>query len=98
MNILYTISMNAARAGDIEYSKHLGELIKKLHQRTRIRIPFYIKRGLCKKCHVALIPGRTASIRLKSQGKYSYIVIRCLVCGQIHRYPYKGHEKKNIAN
>jgi len=93
MEILYAMSVKAVKEGDIEYSRRLGRLIKELHQETRIKIPLYIKRGLCKRCNVALVPGITASIRLRSQGNFSYIVVRCLACGWIHRYPYKRTSK-----
>jgi len=94
MEILYKLSVNAIKEGDVEYARRLGSLIRDLHERTRVKIPLYIKRGLCKNCNAPLIPGITARVRLRSQGNFSYIVVRCLVCGWIHRYPYKvGHRK-----
>jgi ribonuclease P protein subunit RPR2 len=89
MKILYTLAIASVKQGDIEYARKLGELIKRMHQETRVKIPIAIKRGLCKNCNVPLIPGVTARVRLRTQGRFSYIVVKCLVCGWIHRYPYK---------
>ncbi len=96
MEILYNLAVDAVKKGDIDYARRLGNLIKELHKGTRVKIPLHIKRQLCKNCNVPLIPGVTASVRLRSQGKFSYLVVKCLVCGWIHRYPYKkGYERKH---
>lgn len=89
MEILFDLSVNAARRGDLAYSRMLGEAIRKLHTGTRVPIPAGIKRSICKNCSAPLIPGLTATIRLRSQGKFSYLVVKCAICGWIHRYPYK---------
>ncbi len=91
MTILYNLACNAARQGDLEYARRLGLLIRRLHLGTRVKPPRYIKRGLCRHCYTPLIPGLTARVRLRTQGRrFSYKVIVCKVCGWIHRYPYKS--------
>ncbi|MEB3806710.1 MAG: ribonuclease P Rpr2/Rpp21/SNM1 subunit [Desulfurococcales archaeon] len=89
IEILYGIAVQKAREGEWDYAARLGSLIKEMSTTTRVRPPRRIKRALCKRCNLPLIPGVTASLRLKSQGRFSYIVIRCARCGWIHRMPYK---------
>ncbi|NOZ30729.1 MAG: ribonuclease P [Crenarchaeota archaeon] len=87
--ILYGIARDEARRGNLEYASRLGSLIKQLSQSTGVRLPRSLKRNLCKNCSLPLIPGVTATYRLRSQGRFSYIVIKCVRCGWIHRRPYK---------
>ncbi len=90
---VYSLALEEARKGNIDYSAELGQYIKKLSRESGIRLPREIKRGICKRCGVPLIPGITARVRLQTQGAFSYIVITCVRCGWIHRYPYKKGEK-----
>ncbi|MCE4620136.1 MAG: ribonuclease P Rpr2/Rpp21/SNM1 subunit [Desulfurococcales archaeon] len=89
IQILYQLAVEAAKRGDYEYASRLGGLIRELSSSTRTRIPRRIKRWMCKQCNIPLIPGVTATVRLRRQGKFSYLVIRCRHCGWIHRRPYK---------
>ncbi len=99
IQILYNKAVEAAENRQFEYSSKLGKLIKELYTSTRVKPPKKIKKWLCKNCGIPLIPGLTARVRLRTQGRFSYIVIRCLYCGWIHRRPYKkernleGHKR-----
>jgi len=84
---LSKISFDAALRGDYAYSSHVNSVILRISQVTRVRLPLDIKRSFCKGCGVTLIPGVTARVRVRSEGKRKYIVRRCLVCGYIHRLP-----------
>ncbi|MCE4607597.1 MAG: hypothetical protein F7B61_01380 [Caldisphaeraceae archaeon] len=88
MERLFNISKEKVKEGDIEYSRRISELIFRLSLRNKIKIPRAIKRSICKNCHVALVPGFTCTIRLRSQGKVSYLVIKCKECGWVKRIPY----------
>jgi len=87
--ILYSLAVEAVRAGDVEYARMLTSLIRRLSERNRVRLPRRLKRGICKNCGAPLLPGLTARVRLRSQGGMSYRVVVCELCGWIHRYPYK---------
>ncbi len=93
IQILYTAAVISVEKGDLQYASLLGKQIYELSKTTRTRIPRRIKRSLCKKCKIPLVQGITATYRLRSQGKFSYIVIRCQYCGWIHRRPYKKGAK-----
>ncbi|MEB3774758.1 MAG: ribonuclease P [Desulfurococcales archaeon] len=89
MQILYKQALDAARRGMREDAARLGGAIWRLHVETRIRMPRWMKRSLCKRCHIPLIPGVTATVRLRSQGCLAYKTVKCQNCGWIHRYPYR---------
>ena len=72
---------------DVELSKRYAGLAKKISKRTKVRIPQEKKRYLCKNCGQPLVPGKNARIRLSPAN--SRIIISCLGCGAIRRYPYR---------
>ena len=96
MRILFALGIEAARRGEYELCRRYGELIKRIAMKVRVRIPRKIKRWICKRCNAIMIPGITARVRVRNEGKTLRIVTRCLVCGWIHRYEFikrKGHEE-----
>ena len=86
---LYEIARFMAKKGMIKEASMVCSLIEEIARTTQVRPSRGVKRGICKRCKVPLIPGLTSRVRLRSQGGLSYIIVRCLVCGWIHRYPYK---------
>lgn len=74
-----------------ELSRRYVELARKISSRTKIRIPEEDKRYLCKGCGIALRPGLNARFRL--QPGNTRLVITCLYCGAVKRYPLG---RKNI--
>ncbi|MGC9149450.1 MAG: hypothetical protein ACP5GI_08460 [Sulfolobales archaeon] len=53
--------------------------------RNSIDLPRDIKRGFCRKCWLILIPGLTATIRLRSEGGNVIRVATCHLCWSIYR-------------
>ena len=96
MKLLYRYALNEVRRNNIKLARRYIYLIKRIAAKTRVKVPKRIKRSICKNCQVPLIPGITSRVRLQSEGKGSRIVITCLVCGWIHRYPYKLCKGKPI--
>lgn len=70
-----------------ERSRRYVELARKIGLRYNIRFPKKIKRKFCKECNTLLKPGTTSQVRIESKKKT--IVIKCLKCNRIYRYPYK---------
>ncbi len=89
IRILFRLSLDAARRGEYEYAKSLVDLIVRMSRANRARLPRRLKRSICKNCNIPLIPGVTARYRLRRDGARSWLVVRCALCGWIHRYPYK---------
>lgn len=89
LELLFEYAVRELREGRTEEARRLTAYMRRLSQRSRIRIPREIKRMICKRCGIPLLPGSTASVRARSQGGLSYIVTRCSLCGYIHRRPYR---------
>ncbi|OLB68718.1 hypothetical protein AUI06_10250 [archaeon 13_2_20CM_2_52_21] len=70
---------------DEKLSRRYVSLARKISSRTKVRIPKESKMYLCKGCGLALIPGHNAKIRLHAHT--TGIVISCLSCGVVKRYP-----------
>jgi RNase P subunit RPR2 len=66
-------------------SRRYVELAQKISERTKVRLPTEMKRYLCKRCGIALVPGTNARVRLHARN--SGLVITCLSCGAVKRYP-----------
>jgi len=70
-----------------ERSRSYVELAKKIGKRYNVRFKKEQKRSFCKKCNQILIPSKTSKFEMDSEKKL--IIIKCLNCGNIYRYPYK---------
>nr|2K3R_A Chain A, Ribonuclease P protein component 4 [Pyrococcus furiosus]2KI7_B Chain B, Ribonuclease P protein component 4 [Pyrococcus furiosus DSM 3638] len=76
-----------------ELAKRYVELALLVQQKAKVKIPRKWKRRYCKKCHAFLVPGINARVRLR-QKRMPHIVVKCLECGHIMRYPYIKEIKK----
>ncbi|MEM0340925.1 MAG: ribonuclease P Rpr2/Rpp21/SNM1 subunit [Acidilobaceae archaeon] len=88
--IVFSQAVEAVRSGDYERAKELGFYLRELAMRTGVRLSRQLKRTICRNCYVVLLPGTTCTVRVRSQSRsFSYIVIKCKLCGYIHRRPFK---------
>lgn len=71
---------------DFELASKYVELIRRIAMKAQVRLPRSKKMWICKKCNTLLIPGFTARIRIRCN-RMTHIVITCLNCGNIKRYP-----------
>ncbi len=69
------------------------EIALAVQQKAKIRMPRKWKRRYCRKCHSFLVPGKNAAVRLRSK-PYPHVVVKCLNCGHIMRYPYLREQKE----
>lgn len=83
------LAFTLTRDGRIEESRLAVKQALEISKSTRVRMPRRLKRMLCKRCKAPLLPGLTATVRLRSAGGMSYLVVRCRLCEWIHRRPYK---------
>jgi ribonuclease P protein subunit RPR2 len=70
---------------DKKLSRRYVDLARRISERTKVRIPSELKKYLCKGCKIVLVPGRNARVRLYAHN--SGIVITCLECGTMKRFP-----------
>jgi ribonuclease P protein subunit RPR2 len=96
--LLYRRAVTEAKRGNIKEARRLATLAWDIYKATRVHVPRWFKRGLCRRCHTPLIPGVTARVRLHSQGRFSYVTVTCLLCGWTRRYPYKKRRRTRQVN
>jgi len=58
---------------------------RKIAQRSRTKIPWYISRRVCKQCGTILIPGDTCKVRIR-HNRAKHMVVTCTSCGKVKRY------------
>ena len=68
-----------------ELADRYVDVARRISMRHRVSIPRELKKRICKECGSYLMPGENSRIRLDGKN----IVITCMKCGAIKRYPYK---------
>ncbi len=94
---LVEIAKEEARRGNVERAAQIGRLAFKVAKKGKVRIPLQVKRSFCRNCYVPLIPGVTARVRLRRKG-YKTVVVTCLNCGRVRRYPVISDEGKGPSS
>ncbi len=89
--VLY-YAREAARRGDYEHARRLVEEAWRVVEKLDVPTPRSLRRWVCERCGVPLIPGVTARVRLEPRGRRgSRLSITCLICGWVKRIPYGLH-------
>jgi ribonuclease P protein subunit RPR2 len=68
-----------------ELADRYVDIARRISMRHRVSIPGPYKKRICKECGAYLMPGQNSRIRLDGKN----MVITCVKCGTIKRYPYK---------
>ncbi|NJE85016.1 ribonuclease P protein component 4 [Thermococcus sp. CX2] len=92
VNILFTLAERVFPY-EPELANRYVEIALAVQQKAKIRMPKKWKRRYCKKCHSFLVPGVNARVRLRNK-RMPHVVIKCLNCGHVMRYPYLKEQKK----
>jgi len=87
--ILYRLATKEVKEGHPDRARKYVELGIRLLQKYRLRKPVYYRRWVCKRCHIPLIPGVTASVRVRSTRTHVIVVKKCSACGWISRTPLR---------
>jgi ribonuclease P protein subunit RPR2 len=66
----------------------------KIATRYNIRLPKEFRRRTCRKCLSFLVPGKNC--RVRTNPRQRALVIKCLECGSISRFPYRREKKKGV--
>ncbi|MGC8982708.1 MAG: ribonuclease P protein component 4 [Desulfurococcaceae archaeon] len=93
-SLLFRLALEATRKGDYALARRYVEIGLRILRKAQLRPPKKYKRRYCRKCLAPLIPGITLSVRIRSEGKGSRVVYRCLLCGWIRRFMIKTRWKK----
>lgn len=91
IDILFTLAERVFPY-DKELANRYVEIALAVQQKAQVKIPRKWKRRYCKKCHSFLVPGVNARVRLR-QKRLPHVVIQCLECNHIMRFPYLREKK-----
>jgi len=92
--ILYGLAIDEAKKGGHDRARRYVNLALRLIEKANARKPMFLRRGICKNCHVPLIPGLTCRVRLRGNRKYIIVTKTCLLCGWVRRIPCKRKAEK----
>jgi len=85
--LLYRLAVQATKEGRYTLARRYIDLGLKLVRKANVRKPIVYRRWVCKGCLIPLIPGITASIRVRGNRKQVIIIKKCLLCGRVMRTP-----------
>ncbi|KAJ6594205.1 RNAse P Rpr2/Rpp21/SNM1 subunit domain-containing protein [Mycena capillaripes] len=71
-----------------DLSKSYINSMKTVASKTMVKMDPAVKRTLCNGCNIVLVPGSTATVRVKSSGVHGHIMhYRCTSCNSTRRIP-----------
>ncbi|MFW9832648.1 MAG: ribonuclease P protein component 4 [Candidatus Thorarchaeota archaeon] len=85
VNILWEHAKREAKAGRPDLARQRIISARRLAQKTRSKIPYHIRRRVCKTCGTLLVPGDTCRVRVR-HNRSRHVTVTCLSCGAIKRY------------
>ncbi len=95
--LLYREAVNALGEGNVDLARRYVKLGLKVLGKGNVRKPAVYRRWICKNCGVPLIPGITATVRVKSGRKQIIVVKKCLMCGWVMRTPCRKSGRREGA-
>ncbi len=87
VRILYIQAVKEVKRSNFDRARRYIDIALNLISKANIRKPLILRRGICKNCHIPLIPGITCTVRLRGNRKFVIVVRRCLLCGWVSRIP-----------
>ncbi|XP_076075567.1 ribonuclease P protein subunit p21-like isoform X2 [Mytilus galloprovincialis] len=82
---------------DLNLCRFYLTTMRSIAKKSVLRLHVDIKRTMCKKCCVLLIPGVTAIVRTKSK-KEKHLVVTCLECDTVKRFLLRKDYKLWLDN
>ncbi|OCH93759.1 Rpr2-domain-containing protein [Obba rivulosa] len=71
-----------------ELARSYVKSMRSIGQKTTVKMDPAVKRTLCRKCDVVLIPGATATVRVKTSSSHGHIMCyTCMSCKTTRRIP-----------
>lgn len=85
IELLYEFARGVFKEDPLLANRYV-EVARRIGMRCEVRIPQELKRFTCRACGSFLVPGANCRVRTKP-GKGPIVVVTCLNCGEIKRYP-----------
>ncbi|MCW4027322.1 MAG: ribonuclease P [Candidatus Bathyarchaeota archaeon] len=70
---------------DPEGARQRMQVALKVAQKVRIKVPQEIKRKICRRCGMVLVPGESCRARMRNN-RSTHLTVTCIACGNITRY------------
>jgi ribonuclease P protein subunit RPR2 len=75
-------------ATDPALSHRYVQLLRRIAQRTRTKLPTHIRRNICRGCGTILIQGVNSHTRIR-QRREPHLATTCHTCGHVYRTPLR---------
>ena len=85
VGILLRLARDTARSDPI-LSRRYVALAQRIAMRSGVRLGPERKQFICKNCNSLLVPGINCRVRVRAE-RGTHVVVTCLECGQVKRYP-----------
>jgi len=85
ISILLRLARDTVKS-DPSLSKRYVELAQRIAMRSGVRLGAQRKQFICKNCKSPLVPGVNCRVRVRTEYG-TRVVVTCLECGSIKRYP-----------
>jgi ribonuclease P protein subunit RPR2 len=82
---------------DPQLANRYVELARNIGMRCQVRIPAPLKMRFCRRCGAFLTSGSNSRVRIRPDGR-GRVVVTCLKCGTIKRYPMIREKLQNREN
>lgn len=92
INVLFSLAEKYAQQGNMQRANRYAQLAWKIGTRYNVRIPGYLKRRYCRRCHTFLRPGVNCRVRLTGDR----ITMACENCGRQYRYPFVKERRASM--
>lgn len=83
--ILYSLAVRYVKENRFDRAREYIMRGVRILLKARARKPIMYRRWVCEKCHIPLVPGVTARVRIRGTRSHLTIVKKCLMCGWINR-------------
>lgn len=84
IDMLWEASLAAATTKPVRARRWMC-IAKAVARRTRIKIPRYMMKRICKGCGAVLVPGQNCRVRLR-HNRSTHLSVTCLECGTVKRF------------
>ncbi|GEM_PF-200661 len=85
--ILYSEAVKQLRLNRPDRARRYVEIGLRLLAKAKARKPMPYRRWVCKNCGLPLVPGLSATVRVRGDRKHVILVRRCVFCGWVSRLP-----------
>lgn len=93
MEVLFDLAEGEALRGRGARADRYARRARRIGMRYNVPLPKAARLRLCRRCGSFLLPGKTATVRLRP----SRVVVTCRACGGVYRYPYLREKRGRRA-